>query len=127
MRPRKLDGRLDSLAPRRAEESLPQSSASPFTELIGQFPGKVRDMTLDHRWAAPLKFSLQCAHNVRMVVSYIVHAVSREKVDDATTVGRKQFRPNTPLILHVHLEQVEEAHPLRIYPFRIAIAGTCLR
>src|SRR5581483_4136940 len=76
-------------------------------------------MCLYHRRTAALQFLLQRAHYIRMVVSHVVNAISRQEIDDALALRRQQLRPGTAFVPHIHLQQLEKPHPLRIDPRRV--------
>jgi hypothetical protein len=103
MRPGKLDGCFHALASRRTEESLREAAAGAITQFLGQFPGKVCNMSLNHCRAASLQFILQRANDLGMVVANVVDAVTGEKVEDPPSVVGEQFSANAPFITHVHL------------------------
>ena len=45
----------------------------------------------------------------------VVNAITGEKIENAAAVGREKLGAFTALVLHIHFEEVEQAHPLRIY------------
>jgi hypothetical protein len=103
---RELDRRLDTLASRGAKECAPQPSSRALAESFRQLAGKIRNMRLDHRRPAPLQLGLQRSHHIGMVVTDIVNAVSRQKIQDAAPVRGEEFGPDTPLVPHIHLQQI---------------------
>ena len=100
----KFDGRFHALASRRTEESLRQAAPGALTQLLGQFPGKVCNVGLNHRRTAALQFILQSAHDFQMVMANIVDTVSREKVEDPLSIVGEQFCSHAPFIADVHLQ-----------------------
>src|ERR1700687_142823 len=50
-----------------------------------------------------------------MVVAYVVNAVARQKIKDASSICSEQFGSQATLIPHVHLQQIEQPHPLRVH------------
>src|SRR5438552_2888379 len=121
MRPRKLDSRLHALASRRSEERLRQTPPGALTQLLRQFAGKVRNMRLNHSWTTTLEFALQSPHNIGMIVADVVNTVPREKVEDALSVLGEEFHSLAPHIADIHLQQVEEPHPLPVHALGIAL------
>src|SRR5450631_3835585 len=111
----KLDGRFHALASRRTEESLRQAAPRALTQLLGKFPGNVCNVGLNHRRTAALQFTLQSAHDLRMVMANIVDTVSGEKVEDPLSVVGEKLCSQAPFIADVHLQQVEKPHPFRVY------------
>ncbi len=89
---RKLDRRFDALAAGGSEEGFVSRPPARCAKFFGQFPGEIRNVRLDHRRTAALQFSLQRAHHVRMVVANVVNAISGKKIENASSVRRKQLR-----------------------------------
>ena len=51
----------------------------------------------------------------------VVNAVAGKKVDDGATVEGGELRPDASFIDHVHLQQVQQLGPLRIYVISIRL------
>jgi len=115
-----LDGGLDAFAARAAKERSGQAPAGAPAQTLGQFTGQLRHMALQHGGAVAIQFLLQRRDDGGMVVSGVVDAIARQKIEDAAAIGRKQFRPEATLVGHVHLQQVQQADPLRIDVLRVA-------
>lgn len=78
-------------------------------------------MSLNHCRTAPLQFILQRTNDLGMVVANVVDAVTGEKIEDPPSVVGEQFNACAPFITHVHLQQVEKSHPLRIHALGVAL------
>src|ERR1035437_2035077 len=91
MGPRELNGRFHALASGRSEESLRQTATRALAQLLSLFPGKIRDVRLNHRRTAPLQFTLQGADDIRMVMADIVNTVSGEEIENALSVVGEQL------------------------------------
>jgi hypothetical protein len=44
-----------------------------------------------------------------------VYAISGKEIEDSPSVARPQLYTTTTLILNVHLQQIQEPDPLRVY------------
>src|SRR5450759_3943915 len=49
-----------------------------------------------------------------MVVSGVVYAVAREEIENAAAVRGEEFGCRAALVLHIHLQNVEQLDPLRV-------------
>ena len=54
-----------------------------------------------------------------MVVPGIVDTVAREEIQDTTAVRGEQFTSQTTFVANVHLQQIQQANPLRVHVFGI--------
>ena len=54
-----------------------------------------------------------------MVMSRVVDAITGQKIQKAAAILGMQFNARAALIEHIHLQRVEQPHPLRIYMFLI--------
>jgi hypothetical protein len=79
---REFDGCFDAFAARRSKECSTEPSAGPLAQFLGEFPGQIRNVRLNHRRTAPRQLQLQCPHDIGMVVAYVVNAVSGKKIED---------------------------------------------
>ena len=111
--------------PEEAEKRFGQPAARPRTQFLRQFAGKIRNVRLNHRRATAFQFALQCLHHRRMIVTDIVNAVSRKKIEDAPSILGEQFHSQAALITDIHLQQIKKPHPFRVYPLGIALRGLC--
>src|SRR5713226_11333 len=68
-------------------------------------------MALQHGGTAAIHFLFQRLNYVRMVVTDIVNAVAGEVIENTPPIGGKKLRSKAPVILHIHLQQVEECRP----------------
>ena len=50
-----------------------------------------------------------------MVVSDVVDAIPGEVVENAAAVGSKELTADAALVVDIHLQQIEQVNPLRIY------------
>src|ERR1700676_2310316 len=80
-------------------------------------------MALQHGWTALVQFILQRGDDMGMIVAGVVDTVAGEKVEDPAAILGEKFRPGTGSIRNVHLQEVEQRHPLRINEVFIKIAG----
>ncbi len=87
VRASELDGGFDTFAAAAAEKCFLQISASQCAEVLRQFSGELRHVTLQHGWPAAVQFIFQRLDDVRVIVSSIVNAVAEKKIKDAPTVG----------------------------------------
>jgi hypothetical protein len=111
----KLDGRLYTFAARTAKKDFPKFAASESTEPLSQISSQPRDARLNHGWAARFQLFAQRGYDRRMAMPDVVDAISGEKIENTPSVGREKFGALAALVLHVHFEQIEQAHPLRVY------------
>ena len=54
-----------------------------------------------------------------MVVPRVMDAIPGKKIQEAAAILRVQFNARAALVAHIHLQRVEQPHPLRIYMFLI--------
>ena len=127
----KLDGGLDAFASRTREVRLLQTSARERAEPPGQFACQFRNMALQHRRTLPLQFLLDRCDDGRVVVAGVVNTIAGEKIENAPAIGREKFGSVAMCVLNVHLQNVEQSHPLRIYAVPIecvkSLGSGCLR
>ena len=100
--------------PELAKKTLFSPPPAKSAETLGQFTSQLRYMALQHRRAAAVQFVFQRVDNARMVVARIVNAVSGKKIEIAVTVFRPQLRSQTALVMHIHVQQIQQSDPLRI-------------
>jgi hypothetical protein len=75
-----LSNGMASVSGRRGPKPSP---ACALAQLLAQFAGPLRDVRLDHRRSATVQlFADRCDHR-RMIVPDVVHAVSRQKIENA--------------------------------------------
>src|ERR1039458_691509 len=109
----------------RSEESLRQTAPGTLTQLLRQFPGKIRNVRLNHCRTTPLQFALQRTHDIRMIVADIVNTVSGEEIENALSVRGEEFHSHAPLVANIHLQQVEEPHPFPVHSLGIPFRRVC--
>ena len=112
---RELDRRLDAFAARVGEEDPLQSAAGARDEALRQFGGQLRDVALQHRGTGAVQLFLEGGDDRRMIVAGVVHAVAGKEIENPAAIGGEQLAPRAALVLHVHLQQVEQLDPLRIH------------
>ena len=112
---RELDGGLDTLATRAGEKDPFQIAASKRAQTLGQFACQFRNVTLQHRRPPAIQFLLQGLNNPWMIMSRVVDTVTRQKIQIALPTFTEQFGSETALVANIHVEQVQQAHPLRIH------------
>jgi hypothetical protein len=71
-------------------------------------------MTLEHCRTRPVEFFFECRDQPWMIVTNIVNAISGNKIDDRFVVRGMKLRPATTDVIDVHLQDIEQANPLRI-------------
>ena len=54
-----------------------------------------------------------------MVVAYIVNAIPGEEIQDPSPIRREQLAAETTLVANIHLQQMQQTNPLRVYMFGI--------
>jgi hypothetical protein len=59
-----------------------------------------------------------------MIVTRIVNAVARQKVQEAAAVFREQLTAEAALALDVHAQQVEQRDPMRVHVI-LVVGGGC--
>ncbi len=111
----KLDGGFDAFAARAAEEHFGEASAGEAREAIGQLAGELGDVALQHGGAAAVEFILERFDDSGVVVAGVVDAIAGEEVEDAAAVGGKELGGGAAFRLHVHLQDLEQADPLRVH------------
>jgi hypothetical protein len=62
-----------------------------------------------------------------MVVTSVMDAVARQKVQDPSTIAGKQLAALAAFIFDVHPQQVKKGHPLWIYIPLVSFSTDCLR
>src|SRR5579862_9233954 len=83
-----LDGGFHSFAAGAAEKSLRQAAARPGAQFRGQLPGQIANLALEHGWTMPVQFFVERGQDFRMVVSGVVDAIARKKIDDPAPILR---------------------------------------
>ena len=76
--------------------------------------GKFRNVALQHRRAAAVEFLFERGDDRRVVVAGVVDAITRKKVEDTAAVGGEELHTGAAVVVHVHLQQVQQPHPLRV-------------
>jgi hypothetical protein len=56
-----------------------------------------------------------------MIVPRVVNAISGKKIENSAAILREQLYTLTAFVLNVHLQQVKQFHPLRIYVSAVKI------
>jgi len=72
-------------------------------------------MALQHRRPSALQLLFERCNDARMIVTRIMHAISRKKIEDRPSVIDMQFDALTAIVLDIHLQQIEKLCPLRIH------------
>src|SRR5581483_11728987 len=93
---RKLDDGFHSLATRAAKKCFGHGSPGQPAQARRKFTGKLRNMTLEHRRTAAIKFGFERRDDRRMVMADVVNAISREKIQNAVALSGLQFRALAP-------------------------------
>src|SRR5271169_4309859 len=88
-------------------------------------------MALQHHRTLALQLLLDGFDDGGVVVARVVNTIAGEKIENAPSIGSKEFRSVAMCVLNVHLQNVEQSYPLRIYAIPIECvksSGTgCLR
>ena len=71
-------------------------------------------MALQHRRAGAIQFFFQSRDNAGVIVARIVNAVAGKEIQITVAIFGPQLRSHTPLVTHVHVQQIQESDPLRI-------------
>ncbi len=71
-------------------------------------------MALQHRGSVAIEFLFEGAYDAGMIVSYVMHAVAGIEIENPSPIFSEQFGTEAARITHVHSEDVEQTHPLRI-------------
>ena len=122
VRPGKLDRRFYAFAARAAEESLSEPSTGALAKLPAQLAREFCHMRLNHRRPVALQLLTDRRNHRGMVMACVVNAIAREKVEDASAIVGKELASETSPVANVHLQQVQQSHPLRIDVFRVKFA-----
>lgn len=115
----KLDRCLHAFASRTGKKNLGQLAARSLAQPLAQFASAFGDMRLDHRRPATFKLFAYRSDHRRMVVAYIVNAIPGEEIQDPPPVRREQLAAETTLVTNIHLQQIQQTNPLRVYMFGI--------
>ena len=109
-----LDDGLDAFASRAAEERLGEAVTGALCQFVGELPGDVGDVALQHGWAGEVELVLEGGDDVRVIVAGVMHAVSGEEVEEDATVFGEQLCPGAAAVTHIHAQQIKQPHPLRV-------------
>ena len=120
-----LDDGLDAFASRAAEERLGEAVTGALCQFVGELPGDVGDVALQHGWAGEVELVLEGGDDVRVIVAGVMHAVSGEEVENALSVVGEKLHSHAPLVADIHLQQVEESHPFPVHSLGIALRRVC--
>jgi len=120
-----FDCGLNAFAAGAGEENFGEIAAREVAEARGQFAGEFGNVALQHDGAGAVEFVFESLNDGGMVVAGIVNAEAREEVDDAAAIGSGELSSGAAAVGDVHLEQVEELGPLRVYEIGIAVGGYC--
>ena len=116
---RELDDGFDALAARTGEKHALQTAAGARRQALRQFRRQPGHVALQHGRPLAIQFFLERGNNGRMVVPDVMHAIAGEEIENAPSVRGEEFAARTALVGHIHLQQVEQANPLRIHMFSV--------
>src|SRR5713226_2636632 len=88
---RKFDRRLDTFAARTAEKCLRHFSAGPGAQARAEFARQLRNVALQHGRPSSVQLVLQGRDDFGMIMARVVHAISREEVQDGPSVAGLQL------------------------------------
>src|SRR5579872_961070 len=97
-----LDRRFNSFAAAAAEIDFTKSAARQCAQTLGKFSSDSRNMALEHRRTASVQFLFECLEDVWMVVTGVMNAISRKKVQDLPAVACKKLASPAELVVYVH-------------------------
>src|SRR6516225_9298193 len=106
-----------------AKISLRQSTAGQTAQAFCQLSRQFRNVALQHCRTALVQFVFQRFYDGWVVVASVVDTITREKIENAPAVASKQLRADTTLILHVHIQNIQQMHPLRVDIFPIGTSS----
>src|SRR5208283_5762626 len=110
----KLDGRFHAFAAGAGKENPAQLAAGQLAQPLGEYPGQFRNMALQHRGAGAIQLPLQSFDNTWMIMSGVVDAVARQKIQIPMAVFCEELCSRASLVADVQFEQVQQPDPLRI-------------
>src|SRR5579872_7456162 len=84
-----LDGGFHSFASGAAEKCLLETAARPGAQFRGQLSSQIANVALEHCRTLAVQFFVERRQDFRMVVSGVVDAIARKKIDDPAPVLRK--------------------------------------
>jgi hypothetical protein len=111
---RELDGRLHALAAGIGEIDALESAAGELHQALGKLGGELRHVALQHRGARTFQFFDERGDDGGMIVTRVVYAIAREKIENAAPIRGEELGGRTALVLRVHLENIEQVDPLRV-------------
>src|ERR1700674_3044921 len=111
---RKFNGLLHAFATAAPEVHLAQLAASNVAKSAGQLASEFRYVALQHGRTATVHFVFQGLYYIGMVVADVMDAVAGEVIENTPSVSGEKLRAKAPLILHVHLQEIEQCGPPRI-------------
>src|SRR6516162_9619576 len=105
MRFGKLDCCLDAFTARTAKEYFCHLAAGKQTQPLGELASPLGHVTLEHCWTPPLQLVFNRLDDGWMIVTEIVNAIPRQKIQYALAPTGEQFGSKTALVLNIHLHE----------------------
>jgi hypothetical protein len=121
VRARKLDRSFNTLAARASKKHLLKATTGALAKPRGKLPGELGDVTLQHRRTRFIKLVFDSRDDAGMIVTYVMNAVPRIKVQDSPPVSGVKLGSAAVSIAHVHLQNVEQSNPLGVDVPRIEV------
>jgi hypothetical protein len=127
MRSGKPNGCFDTLTAGTAKEHFIQPSAGKSAQPGCKFTRHIRNMTLQHRRTVPFELIFDSCDNLGVVVAGIMNAISGKKIQNLPSIRRMEFCSPAVFVFNIHLQQVEQSYPLRIYVAGVRGTAGCGR
>lgn len=99
------------------------AAARERTQALSQFAGALGYVALEHCRAAPVQLVFYRVNDRRVIVAEIVNAIAGEEIQYALPFAGEQLGPNATFIMNIHLQQFQQARPLRVHSIRILLFG----
>ena len=111
---REFDGCLDAFAAGAAEERLVDAAPGEPAKPRGEPPGQPGHVRLQHGGSALVEFVFQRGDDARVIMPGIVDAIAGVEIEDDAAVRGKKLGAFAAVIGDIHIENVEQLHPLGI-------------
>ncbi len=117
--PGKLHGSLYAFTAGAAKENLRESASRTGAKLRRQLPGKIGNVTLNHRRPFPAQFVFERFDHRRVVVPRIVNTIAGQKIQNRATVVGLEPRSPASRVANIHPQYVQQPHPLRVHAIAV--------
>ena len=119
MSARKLDGCFDAFASGTREKYLLQPAAGASAKFFSQLSRELGNVALQHGRTTSIQFVAQRFHDCGVIMAGVMDAVSGKKIENVAPISGEKLRSGTTLVSNIHLQDLEQLHPLRIYVIHI--------